>query len=488
MENISEIEVERSVLNTALRGEPEEQAQIFSELTRSDFYPEAHKFLFDILTDFFQKYIPFDLPVIGASISKEQKKFLKASDVSALWDDIPAMDLSHCFGILRDRTARRNALNIANAISKAAQDKSNDFAAVVNLAERIKCPECRKVKPTLITLEDVYRDELQDTPIIDGFFYEDEPTVIFADGGVGKSLLMQDVSMHLGAGLASLWGLFKIPRYRLTLFIQSENSRKALQARARKKIRGNEEMLGGILNVFYFGANNSVQASGAISDKDFRQSIIDYAKAIEDETREKIGLICFDPLISFHDGDENDNAQMRRTLDLIGETACIISATPFVLHHANKENGLRGATAIRDWSRILIKMESIGPQSARKLLVSNIKNNNHELFIPFVLEMDDNLNFAARHQAESLPQKKAERAFQVVEALSKLGGRAETQDALIEQYRTDTQIKSDTTAQDHINLAEKNGLIVSESYREGKITKKRYKLPAKKGWFSKPDF
>jgi len=64
----------------------------------------------------------------------------------------------------------------------------------------------------IVTLEDVYRDEIEDAPIIGGLYYEGEALVIHADGGVGKSLISQDIAMHLGAGAPKIWGLFGIPK------------------------------------------------------------------------------------------------------------------------------------------------------------------------------------------------------------------------------------------------------------------------------------
>jgi hypothetical protein len=115
------------------------------------------------------------------------------------------------------------------------------------------------------------------------------------------------------------------------------------------------------------------------------------------------------------------------------------------------------------------------------------ENNNHEYFRPFALELDDNLNFKHRKQAEIITPKKAKRCMAVADALRKIGGRAETQDALIEQYREDSKLKSDSAAQDHINLANKTGFILAEEYRDGNLVKKRYLLPKENSEFQRPE-
>lgn len=222
--------------------------------------------------------------------------------------------------------------------------------------------------------------------------------------------------------------------------------------------------------------------AGAMSDENFRKYLLDYAKAVEDHAKEKIGNMVFDPLSSFSDGDENDNATMRRTLDLISKTASDIGATPTVLHHSTKGSGeLRGASAIQNWARAIIKLERVRAKSDRLIMVTNTKSNNHELFKPFALELDENLNFRHRKQSEILSPKKTERCVAVADALRENGGRAETQDALIKQYRECSRLNSNSTAQDHINLAEKAGYILSEEYWDGRVFKKRYLLPRVNG-------
>jgi hypothetical protein len=76
--------------------------------------------------------------------------------------------------------------------------------------------------------------------------------------------------------------------------------------------------------------------------------------------------ICFlDPLVALHDVDENSNSAMRGVLDLLNpyqeETGC----TFWIAHHEpkNPENNgaaARGASAIRDWCRTMLRLTSHG--------------------------------------------------------------------------------------------------------------------------------
>ena len=71
---------------------------------------------------------------------------------------------------------------------------------------------------------------------------------------------------------------------------------------------------------------------------------------------------------------------MRTTLDYIAEIGNRIGATPFVVHHDNRNDEIRGASAIRDWARSVIKLENA---EAGRIKVIHEKCNNAELFKPF---------------------------------------------------------------------------------------------------------
>ena len=150
------------------------------------------------------------------------------------------------------------------------------------------------------SLEHIYTQKIEERPIAKGFAHEEEQCVIHAKGGVGKSLLTLDFAMTLGSGAFSLWGKFPIPRYRSTLFVQSENGRLSINQRVIKKCQGNEAFIKGIGNIFFAGDGNSIQLVGHISDPSFRNKIHEAAK----QTGEPIDIIVFDPLISYHDADE----------------------------------------------------------------------------------------------------------------------------------------------------------------------------------------
>jgi hypothetical protein len=184
----------------------------------------------------------------------------------------------------------------------------------------------------IITLEAVFQEQLVEHPIVAGLLWEDEETILFGPGGVGKSIVSQDIAMALGANMAKLWNRFEIPDYRATMFVQSENGRLAVHQRVILKCQGEPEYIRGLLNIFYAGRHKNIQIAGHVTDDTFRNDLVEFAKRAEDSEQVKIGVIVFDPLISFHDADENDNSRMRTTLDQITLIANQIVAAPVVIH------------------------------------------------------------------------------------------------------------------------------------------------------------
>jgi regulatory protein RepA len=70
-----------------------------------------------------------------------------------------------------------------------------------------------------------------------------------------------------------------------------------------------------------------------------------------------------DPLVSLHDPDEDSNPQMRAVLDVASpiaeETGCVFSLAPHEPKNpGNNGAAARGASAIRDWCRTMLRLTS----------------------------------------------------------------------------------------------------------------------------------
>src|SRR5262249_25728103 len=85
-------------------------------------------------------------------------------------------------------------------------------------------------------------------------------------------------------------------------------------------------------------------------------------QVLEDQIRQHcITIAMLDPLVTLHDRDENSNPQMRAVLDAVAPIAEETGCTFILAHHEPKSpenNGAasRGASAIRDWCRTMLRL------------------------------------------------------------------------------------------------------------------------------------
>ncbi|MBF0395749.1 MAG: AAA family ATPase [Desulfobacterales bacterium] len=349
-----------------------------------------------------------------------------------------------------------------------------------------------------VSFLEIFEVELESKPIITNFLYEKDATLIHAKGGLGKSLLTTDIALKVASkdefisNLAEppqLWNKFLIPQTRSTLFIQSENSRISLHQRLKKMCQGTQEYVKGLKRIFSPLINEDVCIFGKwFNDQAFQSWLIEFITKLEEQEKLKIDIVVIDPLISFHNGDENDNQIMRATLDAINSVSYATKTTPIVIHHDNRNNDYRGASAIFDWARNIIGLkeewieeiqaDTEGETKKVKTKCINVvheKSNNFPMFEAFTLKANKYLTFAPVANTNCLSDAIVKRCQDVVRALMDTGETVVTNKKLIEQYMKMTNF-SNTTARNHIKDAVDNEFICQSS--DESIGKEyRYTLP-----------
>ena len=150
----------------------------------------------------------------------------------------------------------------------------------------------------------------------------------------------------------------KTPHAQTVLVFQTENTIKVEQFRTKKIMQGY-----GIESchnrIFYA---RSYRKPSLLNDK-----FLDHA---EQQIRDSgATVVWWDPLVSFHNKNENDNVAMRNVLDAITYLNRNTEAASIIIHHfgqpaTNQKDEiplryrLRGASAIRDWADTIITLRS----------------------------------------------------------------------------------------------------------------------------------
>lgn len=290
--------------------------------------------------------------------------------------------------------------------------------------------------------------------LIENFWPKAEPLLITGPGGAGKSIMTLQIAMDLifppTTGFLNAFKVKEGPHK--VLFVQSENTFIGMKKRF-STIRSAYSIPDAVLRegIFFLGVNRDIRSVGDMMRESFREII-----------KEKVALheadiLIIDPLISFHNLDENSNDQMRKLLDQVSLLAEEVHVSPLLIHHHGKfatdsgAGGGRGASAIGDWSPNTWEL-SFHKQSKQYSLQHN-KARNFMIQEKVTLELDY-LRFkmvGSKAQVTNIQY--------VVTALQSLGGTAsskkELKDKVAEVYASLNNGKTiaHTTAAAYIDQA-----------------------------------
>lgn len=318
-----------------------------------------------------------------------------------------------------------------------------------------EAPAHDATKPTRyapLSMRDLMAQEFIYDPILAGLLDKGESVTITATSGVGKSLFTTLLALELACrreyGFNKAFEIFFMPKRRNILFCQSENSSRATKARIEMMIKGKPRLETALDNIFFHRPNNEeVRVSGDFENSEFMAGL--EADIISTQAE----VLIIDPLISYHNNEENDNTGMRRALDCVTALQDRTKVAVALVHHTGKSGDLsgRGATAIRDWTGAILGIERVPTKDDVKLfMVSNLKNRNYEEYKPFYLSRDEHLIF--RHEKMAVSSKMQEEAKKAADCLAGIGGRCVSAQELKNAIVTAHNVK-DRTASAYIAAA-----------------------------------
>ena len=246
-----------------------------------------------------------------------------------------------------------------------------------------------------------------------GIFPEGSALILTGASGVGKSLISLEIAVRLSKGM-ELWNM-EVPKPRQVLLIQKENPDHTIRARLRRICRG----LG-------------VQVADKIffADRKFKLNLnkdIDLRKVKDLIEKVKAEVVVLDPLSSYHSVNENDNIQMRQTLDHLTDITADTGVAWIVIHHEGKPTEatknskwrFRGASSIRDWADTMIGYLYKGNNEGKVMRMLTFDKVRHGPEPPNLLfERDENFIHHIVEEDKAVP------TSLVAEALAELGGRA----------------------------------------------------------------
>lgn len=285
-----------------------------------------------------------------------------------------------------------------------------------------------------------------------GIIMEGSGVILTGASGVGKSLLTLEIAIRISKGLP-LWE-YEVDKPRQVLFIQKENPDYTIQTRLRRLCRGLEIKT---VRKIHFAKRDFKADLNNTQDLRQMQNLI-----------EKLGaeLVILDPLSSYHRVNENDNIQMRQTLDHLTDISAATNCAWLIVHHEGKpQDGregawrFRGASSIRDWADTMLGYTAKPNKEGKVLrLLSFDKLRHGPEHASLLLERDENFVHQQTEDAANLVTPGL-----VAECLLELGGSCQGKGPLVEKL-IEHSFCSRRTAYYAIEVAENRTIYKSGNY------------------------
>lgn len=231
-------------------------------------------------------------------------------------------------------------------------------------------------------------------PLIEYLLPRKGQLVVIAPPGLGKSLLLTELAMRVGKPPPTgIFGLLDVPGVAKTVILQGENDSQTMQERIFVMTQADQNLAAGYKNVFIPGFNGRARCLGFHFRSPHFRNLVLKAKEIT-----AADILVVDPLISFIGAEENNNTEIRDSLDALTQVVMEAEMAVMIAHHPGKSgiNGVytgRGASAIADWCTNLLTLEYATVNNTRCIKATVEKARNSAAIDPFYLLLNKHLIF-----------------------------------------------------------------------------------------------
>lgn len=298
---------------------------------------------------------------------------------------------------------------------------------------------------------DFLQSQLELEFLVDEIWPKGESLLLLGSSGVGKSLFTLDIAFSLaGVSPGKYLNKFDVHGEHKILFIQSENSKRGMITRVKKMMACPGSQLANLNNIMAPKENNDCRLFGDIMDKQFYDKFDRYINKFQPS------VIVVDPLISYHGNNENENSEMRKSLDKFSRICIKYGLSMLLVHHSGKVDSkmnARGASAICDWAENIVELKK--DNGNFKLIHAKARNT------PQIDTLDLTRNSFLKLEILNMQPVHSAEVLKALTALQSLGGNAGSQQILIDQILVlESNSLSENTARNWINKAVFENIII----------------------------
>ena len=230
---------------------------------------------------------------------------------------------------------------------------------------------------------DYFEDNLPEPEwLIQDIMNRNTVAMLAGEGGIGKSMLAMQMACALSSG-TDFMGL-SCPTDVPVIYLNAEDTR----LKFNRRIRSYRQMLmmADILSqhqhdliakqLFYYGAENSFA-------RFTRKEIKELVNSINAVTKGQRPVILVDPLITFAEGDENDNKAMGATIDMFRLLRNHTDSSVMFMHHSGKSEGAeyRGASALKDGVRQAYSLKQMTDEERARVTVHDVAEEDWNKYV-----------------------------------------------------------------------------------------------------------
>ena len=335
------------------------------ELSTDDFLLDAHRRIFRCMLELAEDNVPVIDQITLLETIKAKNEYDAVGGITylaSLTDRVPRkQSLMHYIHILREKTALRHVIHVANGLMAQAMDVGASPAEIIQAGQQALMKVAVAAAPATVRSMFVpasqfmrEEDSTQVDWLIEGIIERGCNGFIAAPPKGSKSINSLDIAYCLAMG--NPWLSFRVPnRIRTGVCTYEDNpstTRRRLQKIAWSSF---EEELDGYL---WVSTKQHIERFKLDNPNDVRDLIVNCKEL-------QLEFLILDVFNILHDKDENDNGDMRQVMDQCNIIHKEAGVDICILHHYNKQDGksiterLRGSSAISGFAEWMIGLEVV---------------------------------------------------------------------------------------------------------------------------------
>ena len=352
--------IERSILSSIFF-DPKIFYEINLKISEDDFYLPAHKNIYRAMVELNNNNLPIDDEFVRKILLKNNQ--FDENILIEVLSTNPITNIQKYCDILKEYTQKRELNKIILTAKKELEDNSSAIELqnfIIYKIEQIK----EKNKTSLINIFNLnmIKEEESDFILKNWLpFPKKTVSLITAPGGTGKSWLSLQIALRF---------LNEAKKAKAFLWL-SEDPLGLSKNRAQK-------ISTSILNIH----STNIFDRLFITNEQTIQFLAEKGRGVEINSlfyefkylMREYELIILDPLIAFFGGDENNNSQARKFMQLFTEWASKENKIIIFIHHSTKNTTTsRGASAFIDAVRLVYEIDKKKVDEDKEYLFSHLR-------------------------------------------------------------------------------------------------------------------